>query len=184
MLTDPDHFIWPSEFACTIITENLLLPNYYNIKISLEPIDSNTNNINLGFKKIKYFIGNYLQNSIIVNQDLAIVKPLLTLESNLVLLPVEPYDVFFASILFQKLYTITEKYFTINYLTLDSLIGDRVQYTVNHDTDIGVDLSGNFWWNMDSINTGTDDHTSWKDLNFTDTPKFSPTVVQGGLSAE
>jgi hypothetical protein len=183
MLTEHlDNFVWPSEFACTLITEKLVLPNHYTVKLSVEPTDPKTNDVNLGFKKIRYFIDCYLNNSILVNQENPIVKSLTGMDSNLVLMPVEPFDYFFASILYLKLVTISERYFHINHLTVDSIIGDRVQYTITHDNDIGVDLRGNFWWNMDSVNTGTDDHTSWQDLNLKDSPRFSPIVVKGGLS--
>ena len=50
-----DGFVWPTEFACTIITENIILPNVYSIHVGLEPITTNQEEIGLGFKKIKLF---------------------------------------------------------------------------------------------------------------------------------
>jgi hypothetical protein len=85
-------------------------------------------------------------------------------------------------VLHQKLVTITEKYFDINYITLDSLVGDHVQYLVNYDNQLDLETAETSWWNMDSVNTGTGDPLSWEDLNFRDTPKFIPKIVQGGLS--
>jgi hypothetical protein len=183
MLTDHlENFVWPSEFACTLVTEKLVIPNYYSLQISVEPADPKVSDINLGFKKIKYFIGNCLQNCILINQENPLVKSFTNLDTNLVLMPAEPFDYFFTNILYLKLSAITEKYFDISYLTVDSLFGDRVQYTITHSNNVGIDLSGDFWWNMDSVNTGTDNHPSWDDLNLKDSPRFSPVIVKGGLS--
>jgi hypothetical protein len=182
MLTDhTESFVWPCEFACTLVIDNLLIPNHYTITVSVEPND-NIGDVNLGFKKIKYFISNYLQNSILINEAGSLVPALKTVDSNLVLMPCEPYDYFFVSVLHQKLVTITEKYFDINYITLDSLVGDHVQYLVNYDNQLELDTGKTSWWNMDSVNTGHGDPLSWEDLNFRDTPKFVPKIVQGGLS--
>jgi len=183
MLTNrPDCFVWNTEIVCTFISENILLPNIYSISIGMEPDTANTDEIDLGFKKLKYFIGDYLQNAIFINSQTDLVKPLSKLDTNIVLFPDEPYDYLVAAILYRKFAAITEKYFTISFLTIDSSIGDHVQYTLTPDSEVDVNLGGDNWWNKDSVNTGTDDHTSWDDLNLKETPRFSPIVVKGGKS--
>jgi hypothetical protein len=183
MLSDQmDSFVWPSEFACTIVTENLILPNIYNVSVGLEPTTSNTDDINLGFKKLKYFINYCLQNSILVHQETDIAKSLVNLNNNLVFLPTDPYDYLIGSILYRKFSTIAEKCFDIVFLGIDSSVGDRVQYTITGNNEIDVDLNGNFWWNEDSVNTGRNNHPSWEELNLKESPKFSPIVIKGGRS--
>ena len=177
-----ESFSWPTEFACTIITEKLILPNHYSIRIGIEPNDPKTTDVNLGFKKIKYFISNYINNAVIVNQENQLANLTTGIDTNFILLPCEPYDYFFATILYNKLSSIAEKYFDIGYLGLDSSIGDRVEYTIMQINDSELDLKGKYWWNEDSVNTGTDDHPTWEELDFRDRPKFCPKIVQGGLS--
>jgi hypothetical protein len=182
MLNDVDNIVWPCEFACTLITENLVLPNYYTIRVSVEPTNPKVSDINLGFKKIKFFIANYLHNAILINKENPMIEILPGLDTNLVVLPVEPFDFFLVNILYLKLTAITEKYFDISYIAIESSIGDNVQYVATLGNDVELELDGDFWWNTNSVDTGTSDTTSWEELNFKDPTKFSPTVVQGGLS--
>ena len=51
-----ESFSWPAEITCTIITEKIILPNHYSIRIGVEPNYSESTDVNLGLKKVKYFI--------------------------------------------------------------------------------------------------------------------------------
>jgi hypothetical protein len=177
-----DNFVWPVDFVCTLVTENLMLPNAYSMHIGLEPITSNNDEISLGFKKIKFFLTDYLQNSIFLNKNNLLIKSLNTLDTNMVLFPEDPSDYLIASVFYQKFSAIMSNYFSINFLSLDSAIGDHIQYTITDIEEINFDLTGDFWWNKDSVNTGTDDHTTWETLNLINSPKFAPVIIQGGLS--
>jgi hypothetical protein len=182
MLTEIDQVVWPTEFGCTLVTDTLILPNFYNIAISVEPIDANAANIGLGFRKLRHFVDEQLTNSIIVCQDSPIVDTLHSYDTNIILLPVEPYDFFVGAILYNKFLKITEKYFHISQLSIDSVVGDRVQYSIIDPEDCGLELKGEYWWNMDSVNTGTGDTQTWEELNISDGPRFEPRIIKGGLS--
>ena len=183
MLTNrPDCFVWTTEVVCTFVSDNIMIPNVYTLSIGMEPQSANTDDIDLGFKKLKHFVNEYLSNSVFIKKDSEYTKVLSKLDTNLVLFPDEPYDYLVAAVLFRKLAAITEKYFDVDFITIDSSVGDRVQYTLTVDCVVENDLSGDWWWNKDSVNTGTDDHTSWDDLNLKESPRFSPIVVKGGKS--
>lgn len=181
MLTDADQVVWPTEFSCTLVTDNLILPNLYNITIAVEPIGQ-VNNIGLGFRKIRQFVDEYLNNSIVICDKHPLLLALQDMETNVVHLPNDPYDFYVGCVLFAKFLKITEKYFHISHFTIDSLVGDRVQYSILHPAESGLDLEGDFWWNTDSVNTGSGDTTSWEDLNISDGPRFAPRIIKGGLS--
>jgi hypothetical protein len=183
MLTNrADCFTWTVEIVCTFVSDNIMMPNVYTVSIGMQPNSPDTNDVELGFKKIKHFVNEYLSNSVFVNKDSEYAKALSKLDTNLVLFPDEPYDYLVAAILYRKLEAISEKYFDIDFITIDSTIGDRIQYTLTQDCVVENDLTGDWWWNKDSVNTGTDDHTSWEDLDLKDSPRFSPIVVKGGKS--
>ena len=181
MLTDIDQVVWPTEFNCTLVTETLILPNLYNITIAVEPIGQ-PSNIGLGFRKIRQFVDEYLNNSVIIYAEHPLLPALQTTEATIVHLPNEPYDFYVGCVLFAKFLKITEKYFHISYFTIDSLVGDRVQYNILHPAESGLDLEGDYWWNTDSVNTGSGDKTTWEDLNISDGPRFEPRIIKGGLS--
>lgn len=179
---NPGCFVWSAEVVCTFLSENIIIPNVYTLSIGMEPKSSDTDEIDLGFKKLKYFVNEYLSNAVFLNKNSEYSKSLSKLDTNLVLFPDEPYDYLVGVVLYKKFSAITEKYFDIDFITIDSSVGDRVQYTLTVDCVVDTDLKGDWWWNKDSVNTGTDDHTSWDDLNLKESPRFSPIVVKGGKS--
>ena len=182
MSTDQPNFVVPLEFACTIINENLILSNVYGIKLAIDPISFSGQEISLGFQRIRHLADNYLQNSVFVNRENKLAKELSDVENNVVYLPCEPYDLYVGSILLSKFLTVTEKYFEIQYITVASMIGDHVQYTIHSPYDCDLDLDGDHWWNSDTVSTGHKNIITWDEHNLTPSPPFQPTLVQGGLS--
>ena len=67
-------------------------------------------------------------------------------------------------------------------MTVDSAVGDHVQYCIRDPEESGLDLSGEHWWNMDNLETGTKIDVSWDDLELNDSPKFEPRIIKGGKS--
>ena len=183
MSTSSENFVWPVEFGCTLIIDKLIFPNHYSIRISVEPITHAQPNVANGFKKIRYFIENHLHNAVFLKKTNNILNSLNHIESNLVILPEEPYDYFVGAVLYKKLLSISEKYFDINQITIDSIVGDRVQYHIREPNECGLDLLGEHWWNQDNANTRTGKSKSWNEL---DTglceSRFEPKIIKGGLS--
>ena len=183
MLNDrPDTFIWPADFACTIIDENVILPNHYNLKIYIEPTPPVTENFGIGFQKLKHIIFDCLNNSVLINKNNTLLPALSSMGTNIVHLPAEPYDFYVGATLFSKFISITKKYFTIYQISIDSAIGDRVQYTMSDPWESGLDFDGDFWWNHDTLDTGSNNTTTWDKLNLSEGPRFQPTVIKGGKS--
>lgn len=174
--------VLPIEFSCTILIDDMLVSNVYYIKLGIDPSTDALEHMGIGIQRIKYIVENYFQNSVIVNQEHELAKPLDFLDNNLISLPCEPYDFFVGAILFSKFEAITEKYIDIQYLTVASMIGDRVQYNLESPYDSGLELEGEHWWNSDNVNTGSQELVTWDALNLTESPVFRPTVVKGGLS--
>jgi hypothetical protein len=184
MLTDLNQVVWPTDFSCTLVTDTLILPNLYNITISVEPIGQQSNSTGIGFRKIRHFVDNYLNNSIIISTDNPLLSSFEVLDNTIVHLPTEPYDFYVGALLYTKFLKISEKYFHINHFTIDSIVGDRVQYSILDPEEAGLDLEGNHWWNTDSVNTGSGDNTTWEELNISDGPRFEPRIIKGGLSEQ
>jgi hypothetical protein len=182
MSTNITQFSWPAHFSCTIINEQLILPTTYNINISIDPESQSQLSINVGFKKLRSFVDVRLQNSVFIYRENKLGKSLSGIVNNQVVFPTEPYDYFAGCVLYKKFLAITEQYFQIEFITIDSLVGDHVQYTIGDPEETGLDLNGDFWWNNDNLDTGCDDGVSWDDLNIDIGPKFAPKVIQGGLS--
>ena len=182
MSTNLTQFIWPTSFVCTIVTENLVLPTSYTISVSVDPSSGSQLNINTGFRKLRSFVDIKLQNSVFISKDSKLHGPLTEIGNNRVLFPTEPYDFFVGCILYNKFLSITHEYFQIDFISIDSAIGDHVQYTIGDPAESGLDLDGDFWWNKDTLDTGTGDDILWDDLDIGIATKFEPRIIQGGLS--
>jgi len=181
MLIDLEPYVWPTSFICTLITNTIVIPNHYNISIGIEPADPPT--LALGFRRLRTFVDTCLNNSIVLNQTHFLSDSLQNVDTNLVQFPTEPYDYFVGSVLMRKFQIITHKYFEIGFITIDSAIGDHVQYCIRDPEETGLDLAGDHnWWNMDNLDTGTGIDLTWDDLDLSDGPKFEPRVIKGGRS--
>ena len=173
-----EEYVWPTSFACTLVTDKIVLPNQYSINISIEPVAPP--DLALGFRRLRTFVDHFLHNSIFINYQHDLAESFKTYDTNTVYFPTEPYDYFVGSILFRKFQVITEKYFEIGFITIDSAVGDHVQYCIRDPEETGLDLSGEHWWNMDNLDTGTGESLSWEDLDLHDSPKFEPRIIKGG----
>jgi hypothetical protein len=182
MLNNLENFVWPIEFSCTLITEKIVLPNSYTINLVVDPLAKSQEQTGIGFRKIRHFVEKSLQNSIIINQNNSLSQSFENIDTNVVRLPVEPYDYFLGAILYCKFLSICDRYFNITQFRIDSSIGDHVQYNIRNPLDCGLDLHGEFWWNMDTTDTGNEINSSWNDLEIKNVPKFEPRIIQGGLS--
>jgi hypothetical protein len=179
---ETDIFVWPAEFTCTIIDDKQILSNHYCLTFYIEPITPVSEKFGIGFQKLKRLLYDLLDNSVIINQKNPLITELEKCDNNLVYMPSEPYDFYVGAVLFAKFIAITENYLNLYQFSIDSAVGDRLQYTLKDPYDSGLELAGDHWWNKDTLNTGTKDVITWDELNLAQSPKFKPTVIQGGKS--
>lgn len=182
MSTDLEQYIWPTSFICTLVTDKIIIPNQYSISISIEPVSPP--DLALGFRRLRTFVDFCLHNSVFIGQTNSLSDSFLEMDTNMVHFPTEPYDYFVGSILFRKFQSITANFFEIGFITIDSSVGDSVQYCIRDPEETGLDLSGDYWWNMDNLDTGTGATISWEDLDLHDNPKFKPRIIKGGKSED
>jgi len=184
MLIDPkDVFTWPTTFSCVIVLGDMMLPNEYNLTISMIPYADTQDYTLLGLKKIKLFLNKFIQNSTLIQMSHPMFNNFSTFSTNIVQLPQEPHDYFFASLLYKKLTALSKSYFTINHITIDSSIGDRVQYQITdlcdaYDNILNDKLN---WWNQDNTKTNSfGSFPTWDDLDMSASQRFSPVLLKGG----
>jgi hypothetical protein len=178
MSTNLEPYIWPTNFACTLVTDKIVLPNQYVVSIAIEP--TAPPEIATGFRRMRTFIDNFIHNSIFIFQEHELVEAFKTSDTNKVYFPTDPYDYFVGCVLLRKFQMITQDYFEIGLMTIDSALGDHVQYCIRDPEEAGLELSGDHWWNRDSLDTGDNVNISWSDLDLSNDPKFKPRIIKGG----
>jgi hypothetical protein len=194
-------FTWKTTFSSTVVIDDCVYPNTYDINIGFVPRSDNIALQNIGFEKIKYLLNRLCENSIVFSPKDKTQTFWFKMPVNKILLPGSPYDQLLAVCLFRKINSIAGKYFIFDHLTVDSRLGDNVKYTIDNESlenkhlevTEWVDADINPWWNRDD--TATFDQrldaktywqgaVSWKELGYDDTDKktksFNPTVIDGG----
>lgn len=181
-INSKDVFTWPTNFSCVLVLGDMVLPNEYNLTISMLPNVAHNDSTMLGLKKIKLFLSKFVQNATLIQTAHPMFGHFSKLSTNVVQLPQDPHDYFFASLLYKKLAVLSEDYFTIHNITIDSSIGDHVQYQITTTCDAYDNiLESDNWWNHDNTKTnnfGT--FPTWDDLNVAVSPRFSPVLLRGG----
>ena len=128
---------WSTPFMVCIIADEDIVPNTYEISIGLSPETDNVQYQNIGFERIKYFLRNICQNSVLIsihNDKFVTVRSVMN-TTKFMTLPDEPYDQLIVVLLFQKINAILGKHFHCDYITLESFQGENVKYQFDTDYD-------------------------------------------------
>jgi len=194
-------FSWNTNFDATVLIDDVIYPNNYQVSISFIPKSNNIKTQNIGFERIKYLLNRLCENAVIFNPKDKTQKIWFTMPVNKILLPGSPYDQLLGVCLYRKIQSIAGEFFHFGHLSVDSKLGDRVKYTVDNDSFENkhlnvtewVDSNIDPWWNRNDTatfdqridaNTIWNGATTWKDLGYdTDNTKaksFKPTVIDGG----
>lgn len=198
---DINFFTWSTSFSSTVIVDDCVYPNTYNITIAFVPKSDDIKLQNIGFERIKYLFTRLCENAVIFSPKDQTQSIWFKMPVNKVLLPGSPYDQLLAVCLFKKISSIAGKYFVFDHLSVDSRLGDNVKYTIDNESlenkhlavTEWIDADITPWWNRND--TATFDQkldakthwqgaVSWKDLGYDDTETktkpFNPTIIDGG----
>ena len=200
-LEDVTFFNWSTEFDATVLIDDCVYPNRYNISLSFLPKSTDVKLQNNSFDRLKYLFGTLCENSVIINPQSNLQSVFFRMPINKILIPGNPYDQLLCYVLYHKMIAISGKYLHIGHLSVDSKLGDSVQYSVDDKTVNNIKLPKEDWispiipqpwWNRNDTATfdqvlgekefwgGT---STWRDLGYgSDAPKkkFNPTILDGG----
>jgi len=136
---------WKCDFAATIISNREIIPNFFDIEIYFSSLTDDVIIQNIGFERLKYFMYELIQTSIIMNRNGKLFKNLIkNLDSNVITLPTDPDDQILLWCLFKKLKKILNNNFVIQEMRLQSSEGEQVQYHYNGDTS-GIESLDDKW---------------------------------------
>jgi hypothetical protein len=158
---------WQCEFSATVLSNKEIIPNFFQAEIYFSSVTDDVIIQNIGFERIKYFIHELVQHSVIISRsNNKILKNLIKhVDSNIITLPTDPDDQVLLWILFKKLNKILGGNFLLQEMRLSSIIGENVQYHYNGDTAGIEGLDDNwtdgkntypFWYNRPDMATYDD----------------------------
>jgi hypothetical protein len=136
---------WQCEFSVTVLANKELIPNYISCEIYFSSHTEDVIIQNIGFERIKYFMYELAQHSVIVSKSNKLCKNFIkNLESNIIALPIDPDDQVLLWCLYKKLDKILGGNFNIENMTLQSAIGENVQYHYDGSTN-GIEGLDDKW---------------------------------------
>jgi len=191
-------------FTATTIIDKAFLPNSLSVAVTftvnvVDPVQQN-----IAFQRIKHFLENELNFSIIMNKENPVFEVLskMKTQNRIVLLPDDGPDWALCCALALKLNAICENRFIINLIELNSSLGDHVTYYADYERkDMLEDVLNSVpkadqWWHTSTIQVnGFQKAVSWNDVDLGwkltkekksasigKIVKFNPKVVKGGLN--
>lgn len=127
---------WSTPFMTTVMSYDNIVPNTYEVCLGISPTTNNIDHQNIGFERIKFFLRNICQNSVLVsihNDNFESLKKLTN--SRIMTLPDEPSDQLLVVLLFHKINSVIGKYFDCDYIILESFQGENIKYQYDSDYD-------------------------------------------------
>lgn len=189
-----------TEFTAITVIDRALLPNVFKIAVTFTVANEDVTQQNTAFQRMKHFLENELNYSLVLMRGSPLTKTLLKLQNKLVILPDDGPDWGLACALCFKLNAICEDRFIINLVELSSALGDNVSYFADwHRKDMLAAVldspAKEQWWVQPEISTNIyQKFNTWRDLGLdwklTRSAKaakidkvirFTPKVVKGGL---
>jgi len=125
---------WNRSWDSTILYEDQLLPNTYNISVDFNVLTDDGEDQNISMDRLKYFIDTILQDGVFCKIDDSRASIFVDIfKQRLVTFVLQPQDLVVASTLFSKFTKIVEGKLEIECIRLSSSQGDGV--TVNFDEE-------------------------------------------------
>lgn len=191
---------WQANFTCMVAVEDLIIPNNYSLTIHFSVKTSDPALQNLAFERLKFWVLQVLNNSIIIHdQHSNYVNFLKQLSNNFVDLPVDPADYYLVQAIWTKLNKITDGHLEVSVIELASELSDGVNFVADGSEAFILDQEGvlakHQWWNSPTPKTNLhQDYSPWKQfgLDFNQEPltktkksariirvkNFNPTLVK------
>lgn len=193
-----------ANFVALTVVENALLPNSFEVNVTFTVNDPSAYAQNIAFQRIKQFLNNELNCTVIMQKTSSVYKTMQKLQNKIVVLPDDGPDWVLSCALAFKLNAIVEGRFTIEEVEVSSSLGDNISYYAEWErkellAEILNDLpAADRWWNTPDINFNRfQKFTSWKALGLDwqlTTPEqdvkvekiiqFKPRIVKGGSGSQ
>ena len=193
-----------ANFVALTVVENALLPNSFEVNVTFTVNDPSAYAQNIAFQRIKQFLNNELNCTVIMQKTSSVYKTMQKLQNKILVLPDDGPDWVLSCALAFKLNAIVEGRFTIEEVEVSSSLGDNISYYAEWErkellAEILNDLpAADRWWNTPDINFNRfQKFTSWKALGLDwqlTTPEqdvkvekiiqFKPRIVKGGSGSQ
>lgn len=120
-------------FCTTMILEDIIIPNTWNITVTLIPNQGKNKFYNKAMDRLQYYITEILDNSIFVSKDSVHSISELPFKAQVHIFPDDPWDHLIAMCLYTKFNSICEQVFYIDNITISSHQARSVSHSFSEE---------------------------------------------------
>jgi hypothetical protein len=144
-------------FSTVVIEGSKISPNSFYLKINMVTVSDNNILQNIAIQRILFFLNEVIHGSVLCKITNPIANKFIKLakDSNVILLPEEPFDQVIGMILYSKLNSIVEGNLEIDLLTIGSEFAPDLTYSIEDFEEFAFDNSKvKFpWWERPDLTT-------------------------------
>ena len=107
-------------FSTTMIIEDVVIPNTWNITVNLMPNTAKNKLYNKAMERVQYYIQEVLDNSIFVSYSNLALLSEIPFKAQVHVFPDDPWDHLIAMCLYTKINSMTEEVFYVDSITINS----------------------------------------------------------------
>lgn len=138
------------EFQAGVYFSGSFYMNSYTVDATFNVESESITEQNIALERIKYYLGECLEHSVIVSEDEEnVIEKYLDAGLRVCTIPEQPYDQVVGIMLMLKLNSITEGRLVITDISIESRMSDGVSCLHNIEESIGPFVEKN-WWNDSS----------------------------------
>ena len=133
-------------FYTGLIYQSQFLVNHWNVNLDLITISDDSDQHNIAYERMKYWIGRVLDDSILVSHDDPALEDVHRINGRTIVLPDEPVDQIVGIMLYLKLNAIMENRMVVAATEIWSTQGDQTSYIHTAGENLGPNLGRDGWW--------------------------------------
>ena len=179
---------WSTRFTNSILINNKLWPNDYDIRITFTPETNDMQMQNFVYDKYKCIFNKFLQNSIFIENNQEVFDKMDVFKNDVVDFVSAPYDQMAGVNIMRKLNSVGGDNLRVISCEIESWQGENLRYTITEDSpewEILDDLQKeikNPWWLSDQpvMSSFLEKQLTWEEIGFTIKDESRLKVIQGG----
>jgi hypothetical protein len=128
-----------------VVWEDQILCNDYRIRVDWTTATDDSDEQNIAFERVKYWLFDVMEHSVLVNQDHKRLTQLQATGQRVIAIPGDPIDPVIAMMLLTKFVAVTEGRMIFSEISVASEQGRHVQYLQGMDEDFLM-FAETGWW--------------------------------------
>lgn len=133
-------------FYTGLIYQGKFMVNHWNVTLELVTVSDNSDQHNIAYERMKYWMHHVLDDSILIAQDDPALATVADMDARVIVLPDEPVDQIVGIMLYLKLNAIMENRMIVAATEIWSTQGDQTSYVHVGGENVGPNLGQDGWW--------------------------------------